>query len=107
LSLHVLSRPALRSTLVPYTTLFRSPLPLHCVHKEHFVCAHVSAIFHHRPDYALHFLPAHHRNRVFPCRHTIANAHAFFIEPDRKDRKSTRLNSSHVSISYAVFCLKK
>src|SRR5689334_24613038 len=28
-------------------------------------------------------------------------------EPDRQDRKSTRLNSSHSSISYAVFCLKK
>src|SRR5438067_12323955 len=28
-------------------------------------------------------------------------------EPDSPDRKSTRLNSSHVSISYAVFCLKK
>src|SRR6266508_6038983 len=27
--------------------------------------------------------------------------------PDRRDRKSTRLNSSHVAISYAVFCLKK
>src|SRR5438477_3527586 len=27
--------------------------------------------------------------------------------PDRRDRKSTRLNSSHMSISYAVFCLKK
>src|SRR5690606_40052850 len=30
-----------------------------------------------------------------------------FIEGDRRDRKSTRLNSSHVKISYAVFCLKK
>src|SRR5699024_12197489 len=29
------------------------------------------------------------------------------IRPHRGDRKSTRLNSSHVSISYAVFCLKK
>src|SRR5690625_1994957 len=29
------------------------------------------------------------------------------VELDRKDRKSTRLNSSHVAISYAVFCLKK
>src|SRR5690242_21606189 len=28
-------------------------------------------------------------------------------EPERRDRKSTRLNSSHMSISYAVFCLKK
>src|SRR5690554_7333093 len=31
----------------------------------------------------------------------------FIIGPDKKDRKSTRLNSSHVRISYAVFCLKK
>src|SRR5690606_41207821 len=30
-----------------------------------------------------------------------------FLESPRKDRKSTRLNSSHVKISYAVFCLKK
>src|SRR5438874_7453772 len=29
------------------------------------------------------------------------------LEPDARDRKSTRLNSSHVEISYAVFCLKK
>src|SRR5690625_8028288 len=29
-----------------------------------------------------------------------------FLHPDTKDRKSTRLNSSHVAISYAVFCLK-
>src|SRR5437868_10133120 len=31
----------------------------------------------------------------------------YFLEASAKDRKSTRLNSSHVSISYAVFCLKK
>src|ERR1039457_3491341 len=30
-----------------------------------------------------------------------------FIQPDEMDRKSTRLNSSHLVISYAVFCLKK
>src|SRR5690242_21199285 len=30
-----------------------------------------------------------------------------FVDPQLKDRKSTRLNSSHMSISYAVFCLKK
>src|SRR5207249_6954833 len=34
-------------------------------------------------------------------------AHLVFVERRRIDRKSTRLNSSHVSISYAVFCLKK
>src|SRR5437773_11396954 len=36
--------------------------------------------------------------------------HAFPVrrgKPDRQDRKSTRLNSSHITISYAVFCLKK
>src|SRR5690606_30776340 len=40
----------------------------------------------------------------------ILNADTFWIdrgEPDLEDRKSTRLNSSHVKISYAVFCLKK
>src|SRR5207249_7996191 len=34
------------------------------------------------------------------------NGHLMVV-PNRQDRKSTRLNSSHVSISYAVFCLKK
>src|SRR5258707_5117835 len=32
---------------------------------------------------------------------------SFFSDPDKLDRKSTRLNSSHANISYAVFCLKK
>src|SRR5437870_10105222 len=57
-----------RSTLFPYTTLFRSP---------------TLAKFHSGPDGRL------------PC------------AAAGKDRKSTRLNSSHVAISYAVFCLKK
>src|SRR5690554_7694423 len=35
------------------------------------------------------------------------DAGTFTIELDSEDRKSTRLNSSHVRISYAVFCLKK
>src|SRR5437667_11877621 len=42
---------------------------------------------------------------------TVANGRAFAhlpaLEPLTKDRKSTRLNSSHITISYAVFCLKK
>src|SRR6266516_7124564 len=54
-----------RSTLFPYTTLFRSA----------------------RHGHACHLQPEHE------CRH--------------RDRKSTRLNSSHRTISYAVFCLKK
>src|SRR6266568_7065960 len=56
-----------RSTLFPYTTLFRSP-------------------------------PQHGALRHDPC---------VVRRVRRGDRKSTRLNSSHSSISYAVFCLKK
>src|SRR3989442_8615202 len=64
-----------RSTLFPYTTLFRSKL------------ADVSQLLaHRRPFFCL--LP------LFRFLHGA-------------DRKSTRLNSSHVRISYAVFCLKK
>src|SRR2546430_9039346 len=59
-----------RSTLFPYTTLFRSD-----VRRS-------------RPPQADPRLP--------PYRHRVA-----------RDRKSTRLNSSHSQISYAVFCLKK
>src|SRR5438309_3555598 len=40
-------------------------------------------------------------------RKTLGDADALFADQRSKDRKSTRLNSSHSSISYAVFCLKK
>src|SRR5438105_6197887 len=63
-----------RSTLFPYTTLFRSRLSLRCVPRT----AHRSAA---------------------PCPGTGGRR--------CRDRKSTRLNSSHEWISYAVFCLKK
>src|SRR5947209_10910946 len=62
-----------RSTLFPYTTLFRS---------------------HHTLQ---------RRRRYFPWRHRSRHWH----QTQRLDRKSTRLNSSHANISYAVFCLKK
>src|SRR5439155_22340387 len=76
----LLIRPPPRSTLFPYTTLFRS-----------------------RRECALH--PA-------PARHPVESAQpgslrASFHADSKQDRKSTRLNSSHVAISYAVFCLKK
>src|SRR5689334_23425397 len=38
---------------------------------------------------------------------TVVRRHAYAIDDVDRDRKSTRLNSSHSSISYAVFCLKK
>src|SRR5256885_11751600 len=68
-----------RSTLFPYTTLFRS------------LVAHAL-----RPRPRLR-----HRPPVAPPRLGRVTA------PDIRDRKSTRLNSSHLVISYAVFCLKK
>src|SRR4051812_49987060 len=67
-----------RSTLFPYTTLFRSPA-LHAGH--------------HRVLHQLGGLPLAQRRKS--------------PQLVKKDRKSTRLNSSHMSISYAVFCLKK
>src|SRR5207253_5611488 len=60
-----------RSTLFPYTTLFRS------------------------------------RNSCLPSRAACSDCPNKCGSTTRRDRKSTRLNSSHVAISYAVFCLKK
>src|SRR5438876_3321213 len=83
----MLLRPP-RSTLFPYTTLFRST-----VHTQ------------------FHLPPM----RAVACAYRAAHA-AFVFKDGRSradyeralpDRKSTRLNSSHPSISYAVFCLKK
>src|SRR5258708_14857369 len=72
-----------RSTLFPYTTLFRS---------TGFAKDSVA------------------RYQVFEFRRTLQVDFGFQRAShgcDRKDRKSTRLNSSHQIISYAVFCLKK
>src|SRR2546429_6274387 len=75
-----------RSTLFPYTTLFRSPVHILPKPRREFL-AHSAS---HRQNSALH--------RRIPRRlPTIPH----------RDRKSTRLNSSHGYISYAVFCLKK
>src|SRR2546422_1828684 len=71
-----------RSTLFPYTTLFRSAEKLGLLHSA---------------DYSP-------KNRT---KATFALADAALSEVRRTDRKSTRLNSSHGYISYAVFCLKK
>src|SRR5437870_9752682 len=96
-----------RSTLFPYTTLFRSPFD------EAFVTARPPQT----PRFSAGGLPLARRRAVDPaCEHQPGQtgaARAVFPgnEPDSLDafpldRKSTRLNSSHVAISYAVFCLK-
>src|SRR3712207_7293253 len=80
-----------RSTLFPYTTLFRSgenespPIAADGLAQELGV--------RHRPD--------HREQRIGPDR--LRRPALQVLE----DRKSTRLNSSHANISYAVFCLKK
>src|SRR5947207_12038315 len=81
-----------RSTLFPYTTLFRSLYPL-------FDCGGQR-----RPG--IDFATLHGQENVTVCRIPLEEPEVGageFLE----DRKSTRLNSSHTVISYAVFCLKK
>src|SRR3712207_8373234 len=75
-----------RSTLFPYTTLFRSGLygPSRTLVKV-------------RSQYHMS-----HRYATLPATAASPKGHVGIL-----DRKSTRLNSSHANISYAVFCLKK
>src|SRR2546427_4817741 len=72
-----------RSTLFPYTTLFRS-------HRGYDARADIT------------LLPA-----IEWQTGALAQIVKVGVHPTRQDRKSTRLNSSHSQISYAVFCLKK
>src|SRR3712207_8488497 len=78
-----------RSTLFPYTTLFRS------VQVDAPGLARGQRVLRHgRLEHRLPELAEQGRQLTVRCR-------------PRGDRKSTRLNSSHANISYAVFCLKK
>src|SRR3989475_9227265 len=79
-----------RSTLFPYTTLFRSTAPLGLVGVV-FVLLQVLS-------------PIHHAVGANLGSRTAA---WLYDRLTTADRKSTRLNSSHSQISYAVFCLKK
>src|SRR3712207_7765428 len=82
-----------RSTLFPYTTLFRS---------DHHPGGDVAP--EHRPEQERELHVAHaHPRRVGERRDEEEERRA----ERAQDRKSTRLNSSHANISYAVFCLKK
>src|SRR5690242_21048122 len=90
--------PPPRSTLFPYTTLFRSALnaPIEGVERRDApvgVCG--------RGDHAFA------RSHIGLGRAAPDVGIAGDELGDLGDRKSTRLNSSHMSISYAVFCLKK
>src|SRR5207249_11766239 len=88
-----------RSTLFPYTTLFRS-LKRVVLHGALAVGCCLST-----RARVVHELLVHGDGHV--ARHALIVLEAAYLQLQIRDRKSTRLNSSHVSISYAVFCLKK
>src|SRR2546429_3505096 len=88
-----------RSTLFPYTTLFRSPTSKACCWLRPIHCSSVTAMVWSNPKT---FTGKNSASRGSGRRLSGCKA------PNRiLDRKSTRLNSSHGYISYAVFCLKK
>src|SRR3712207_8731450 len=90
-----------RSTLFPYTTLFRSQVDRDAVALAHAAVAHdVGHAVHLRMELAVGDLLGFRRVVPFPD-----DGH--LVAAGVEDRKSTRLNSSHANISYAVFCLKK
>src|SRR5688572_33220343 len=89
----MLRRPP-RSTLFPYTTLFRSHVGEPGMRRR-------LQIVKTTPIEMIRLRPA-----IFRCRENPAEDRAT-AEKRGQDRKSTRLNSSHSQISYAVFCLKK
>src|SRR2546429_6042958 len=85
-----------RSTLFPYTTLFRSPDGPFRELCQTITGGQEQARFtRQRRQQKDHVEPAEFAFECIKC------------ESQREDRKSTRLNSSHGYISYAVFCLKK
>src|SRR3712207_8472787 len=89
-----------RSTLFPYTTLFRS------AGEDNRNVARMAALLAGLPVE----VAGQTVNRLCGSGLQAINAAAHAIwadEGDVLDRKSTRLNSSHANISYAVFCLKK
>src|SRR4051794_41750444 len=97
----MLRRPR-ASTLFPYTTLFRSrqyQSSVHVFDPSTGIWTKVASL----PSGHSHF---HNAIDVYNDRIIVAGGKTA-DEAASKDRKSTRLNSSHMSISYAVFCLKK
>src|SRR5689334_24740995 len=91
-------RPPPRSTLFPYTTLFRSVSPHEYLYRRVEVL--LQCAFRQRRWIESEYKPTYGTtcNQAYEVLGHLAGI---------LDRKSTRLNSSHSSISYAVFCLKK
>src|SRR5690606_39975111 len=106
-SLYLITPPApLGSAHFPYTTLFRS-----VVGAPHRDRGAPEAVASDRPvarvlqplaELAVLDVARHPSDLLVRCKHRLLD-----LRDGDEDRKSTRLNSSHVKISYAVFCLKK
>src|SRR5439155_17402820 len=97
-------RPPPSSTLFPYTTLFRSS----CL--RHFRGANLAGHFFpikKHPVFCARCLHVGRRRFQRDVRFLRKSLDSRLVVEGHLDRKSTRLNSSHVAISYAVFCLKK
>src|SRR2546430_7646758 len=89
-----------RSTLFPYTTLFRSEVQR--------TRAEFKRGFPQGLDYTISLDTTKFVNAsIHEVEHTLLEAVVLVLAVVFLDRKSTRLNSSHSQISYAVFCLKK
>src|SRR5256885_7861817 len=86
-----------RSTLFPYTTLFRSGQGL----------AHARGDGVGRIDYSGGYIHAAQADLEIVAQYAEDGHVTCLWNGEFQDRKSTRLNSSHLVISYAVFCLKK
>src|SRR3712207_7160203 len=99
-------RPPPMSTLFPYTTLFRSILVTQrreqCARKGGLLPAHV-----HMLAMPVRLPPQDGEQRRRGGKGPGQGLGDCAARLQRLDRKSTRLNSSHANISYAVFCLKK
>src|SRR5437763_10047006 len=89
------------SPLFPYTTLFRSK-PVGAGSPSHAVW--IETIKNGKEKIQADINSADKQSELWP---TQAQQPAIDVAPSPGDRKSTRLNSSHRCISYAVFCLKK
>src|SRR5690242_21379587 len=92
-----------RSTLFPYTTLFRSKADPHDQGVDVWTARQEQI----GSDGNCKRAADEKRQARLPADCLAQGNDAVGLDADGRDRKSTRLNSSHMSISYAVFCLKK
>src|SRR5688572_31388192 len=94
-----------RSTLFPYTTLFRSPAEPAAAGRPIFVFVHGGYFTWGASSYRIDGVEVYDGAQLARDAGAVVVTLNYRLGP--LDRKSTRLNSSHSQISYAVFCLKK